>query len=82
MGLITDILRTTPRKKLAQPILKVNPHALKSKSDKELFQDFIEVSAMVKAKRPLTRADKKRYQRAVRTLSDRGLMTKVTHEEW
>lgn len=82
MGLITDILRTTPRKKLAQPLLTVDPHALKTSSDKALFQDFIEVSAMVKAKRPLTRVDKKRYQRAVRVLTDRGLMAKVTEEEW
>lgn len=82
MGMITDILRTTPRKKLAHPILKVNPYALKTKSDKTLFQDFIEVSAMVKAKKPLTRVDQKRYRRAVRALTDRGLMAKVTEEEW
>lgn len=79
MGLITDILKRAESEP-AKDRYRVHTKHLESRSDVELFKDLVEIAEKMKAGKPVSKEEHKRYKRAQRKLTDRGLIGKVEEE--
>lgn len=79
MGLITSILKRTETRVVENKV-RVHTKALKSRSDVQLFQDFVEIEAKLKAGKPTTREERRKYRHALKKLRERGLVGQVTEE--
>lgn len=80
-GLISSILRHSEPRELKQPVHRLNPKALKTKSDREYADTFVKVAQKLQRKEPVTREEKRAFKSARRKLMDRGLLALVTHED-
>lgn len=77
-GLITQLLKTTPTRKLDQPYYRLNPELLTTPSDREYAAKIERLSG----RKDLKRAEQKELRHAIKKLMDRGKLARVTEEEW
>lgn len=78
-GLITRILKTTEPEKLDRPVHRLNRAALKSKSDHEYAYVLDRLAS--RPKEELTEQGRDELRKAIRVLTKRGLLRRITEAE-